>query len=345
MTHIKGFNALRALSVTLVVLTHLDLSDWIPNTEFVMKRVWLLISGSFGVQLFFVLSGYLITKILLNERSQNGRINFKNFFTRRFLRLLPPLLVFLLIILLANAFNYLTNASDSIIYAIFYIYNFVPKNLYSLEMGHLWSLAVEEQFYLLWPFTLHFVRKFQTIFIITLLFVLVCGAFNIVHSHLALNNTYFLGRWFIPASCPIFIGCLGALFQHFFSEKTHELATNNLIVWPLILLSYLYPLYAPEKLIPLSIVIQSIAIIVLLLHIVHVQHKKWVNALEFKPIAYIGIISYGIYVYQGVFLRTGGGSEIWFQQFPTNILFTLSIAVVSYELIEKPILKLKRHFK
>lgn len=344
MTHIKGFNALRAISVILVVITHLDLSDWIPNTDFVMKRVWLLISGSFGVQIFFVLSGYLITRILLNEQTRKGTINFKNFFARRFIRLLPPLLLFFVIILVANFFDYLTNAKDSIFYAVFYIYNFVPKNVYSLEMGHLWSLAVEEQFYLLWPFTLTFVRKFKFIFILTILFVIACGLFNLFHTRLELNNDYFVGRWFIPASCPIFIGCLGALVQHHFSEKTAFFASNATIAWPVILITYLYPLYAPEKLISLSIVVQSIAIISLLLHIVHAQDKKWVNLLEFKPLAYIGLISYGIYVYQGIFLRTGGGSEIWFQQFPTNIIFVALIAVVSYELIEKPLLKLKRHF-
>lgn len=345
MTHIKGFNALRAFSVTLVVLTHLDLSDWIPNTVFVMTRVWPMISGSFGVQIFFVLSGFLITRILLNERAQKGKINFINFFARRFLRLLPPLLIFFGLIGIANLFGYLTNAKESILYAVFYIYNFVPRQLYSVEMGHFWSLGVEEQFYLLWPFVLTVFGKARKLIAFIFLLTAACCVLALFYQSLDLNKEYFIVRWFIPASCPILAGCLGAVLNHYFPLKIQQWTQKKFLITGIILLTYTYPLYIPVFFIPMGIFVQSIAIITLLLLILHSQQKKWVQALEFRPLAYIGIISYGIYVYQGFFLRTGGGSELWFQQFPTNILFALVLAVISYELVEKPVLKLKQKFK
>lgn len=344
MTHIKGFNALRAFSVILVVLTHLDLSDWIPNTDFVMTRVWPLISGDFGVQVFFVLSGFLITRILLNQHAKQGKINFKNFFARRFLRLLPPLLVFFIMIGTANLFGYLTNAGDSMLYAVFYIYNYVPHRLYSLEMGHLWSLGVEEQFYLIWPFVLTVFTQVSRLLFFILTLIIACSIVILFYQTFSLSESYFVKRWFIPASCPILVGCLGAVFNQFFFSGMRSLMQRKVVVGALIILAYTFPLYAPEFFIPLGILIQSIAIICLLLLIYHSQETKLVQALEFRPLAYIGIISYGIYVYQGFFLRTGGGSELWFQQFPVNILFTSVFAVLSYEWVEKPILRLKRKF-
>lgn len=345
MKHIKGFNALRAFSVTLVVITHLDLSDWIPNTDFVMTRVWPMIAGGFGVQIFFVLSGFLISSILLNEQKSKGSINFKNFFARRFIRLLPPLLVFFILIAIANFNGYLMNAKESILYAVFYMYNFVPREFYSYEMGHFWSLGVEEQFYLLWPFVLSFIKKpkFQLIFIGIL--ILVCCFVVMSLNSWEINKNYFIGRWFIPASCPILVGCFGAIVNHYYTEQLKKWLSHTFLVVVVILGTYSFSLYAPLKLVPTGIFVQSISVITLLLLIFHSQEKKWVNILEFKPLSYIGIISYGIYVYQGFFLRTGGGSELWFQQLPQNIILTLVVAVVSYELIEKPILKLKRRFQ
>ena len=195
MNYIKGFNALRAVSVILVVLTHLDLSDWIPNTEFVMNRVWPMMSGDFGVQIFFVLSGFLITNILIHEKSKKGKINFKNFFARRFLRLLPPFILFFILVAIAISFGYLTNAKESILYALFYAYNFVPRNLYSYEMAHFWSLGVEEQFYILWPFSLVIFSSAKKIILFLLALVIICCGFSLVAKSLVLFQDYFLTRF------------------------------------------------------------------------------------------------------------------------------------------------------
>lgn len=345
MKHIKGFNALRAFSVALVVITHLDLSDWIPNTDFVWKRVWPMISGGFGVQIFFVLSGFLISSILLNELKEKSKINFKNFFARRFLRLLPPLLVFFILLGIANMNGLLMNAKDSILYAVFYIYNFVPREYYSLEMGHFWSLGVEEQFYILWPFTLSFFSKIKIQLLVVGSLIVACCFVVMTLDHWEINTTHYVGRWFIPASCPILVGCMGAILNHHYTETLKKWFSNTFLVVIVILATYAFTLYAPLKIVSLGIFVQSVSVIMLLLLVYHSQEKRWVKAMEFKPLAYLGIISYGIYVYQGFFLRTGGGSELWFQQFPQNIVFTILLAILSYEFIEKPILKLKRKFQ
>ncbi|MCO5259106.1 MAG: acyltransferase [Crocinitomicaceae bacterium] len=344
MTYIKGFNAVRAFSVLLVVLTHLDLSDWIPNTDFVMSRVWPMMSGEFGVLTFFVLSGYLITSILLHEKEKNGRISLKNFYIRRALRLFPPLILFFVLMGIVYTAGYMSDAVYSVLYGVFYLYNYVPRTIYFSEMGHLWSLGVEEQFYILWPLILLYVKKLEMVKRIGYVLIAISCVFAFVVAYYALFQNYYPTRWFIPASTSIIVGCLMAILNFTQPDKARKWALSP-YTFLLILLTYSFTLYVPPIFVSLGFFFRSIAVGLVLLIIVHSQDKKWVNVLEFKPLAYIGIISYGIYIYQGFFLRTGGGSEIWFQKFPLNIILAVALAIVSYEFIEKPILKFKKKFE
>src|SRR6476661_8597167 len=97
MRYIKGFDGLRGISIILVLLNHLWLPQAFSEDSFLRKN-YFLFSGNAGVMIFFTLSGFLITLLLLREKMGNGQINFRKFFTRRFLRLLPPLIIFYLIV-------------------------------------------------------------------------------------------------------------------------------------------------------------------------------------------------------------------------------------------------------
>lgn len=342
MTYIKGFDGIRALSILLVVLTHLDLSEWIPWNDFVANRVWPIISGEAGVRMFFVLSGFLITSLLIKEKQLNGKIAYSKFFARRFLRLLPPLVIFYGIILFVKLTGILAIDSASILYSVFYVYNFVPNEFYSFELAHTWSLAVEEQYYLTWPFIVGVFSRFNQFFISIVSFVILCGLGKYLLMHSEFAEAYHVDRWFIPAVAPIIIGSLfGALFR-----LRHE-KTLNLFLdynWPLFggALLFLSSLILPSVLLSYNFIVQSIGIAMILTWIAVNQNVKFIKVLEFGPIKYIGLISYGIYVYQGFFLRTGEwGATLEVQLFPWNILITLGLAILSYELIEKPILKYK----
>lgn len=345
MPHIKGLNAIRAFSIMLVVLNHMDAFQSILIPGVIDLRLAPMISGNFGVQVFFVLSGFLISHILLDERTRTGKINLKYFFIRRFLRLAPPLLIFFLLIGIALSQGYLSHTTDSLLYAAFYLYNFTPRELYASEMGHFWSLGVEEQFYLFWPLTLTTIKKVNSLIFFLCVLIFLCSILVLIIHWIPLNKAYHISRWFIPACCPILIGCLGAVLNHYREHSVQQLLRHHWLVALLMLITYSFSLYAPVFMIPLGISIQSVAVILFILKLYHSQDRRWVRALEFAPLSYMGIISYGIYVYQGFFLRTGSGSELWFQQFPTNILLTLTLAVLSYELFEKQVLKLKRKFK
>src|SRR5262249_30013999 len=113
-------------------------------------------AGRLGVDVFFVLSGYLITAILLREFSTTDRINLKKFYVRRALRLLPALFLFLIVVNLASAYFQTSREAAAVrmdsIAGLFYFANW--RRAFGHDMGilgHLWSLSIEEQFYLLWP--------------------------------------------------------------------------------------------------------------------------------------------------------------------------------------------------
>ncbi|MFD2542027.1 acyltransferase family protein [Lacinutrix gracilariae] len=352
MKYIKGFDGLRAVSIIFVLLTHLGLSRFFADGTF-LKTNYNLISGSTGVMIFFTISGFLITLLLLNEKNTFQKIHIKHFFIRRFLRLLPPLLLFYSIVFGLMLFGYLPENYIALGISFFYLYNFVPLKYYVSELGHTWSLAMEEQFYLIWPFLLRFIKKIKSVVYIIIALSALCILVKVFYRDpiILSGKTYFLfdyffpNRWFIPACLPIMLGALSAILL--FKKKVF---IKNIFFnkkWPLAFALVLFCMqlciaYKPFILIETA---QPIAVCVFLLWIYFNQQSKIVSVLEYKPIAFIGKISYGLYVYQGLFLRTGPGGSLEIQKFPLNIILVFVVAIISYYFVEKPILQLKRRFK
>lgn len=141
--HILGLDALRALAVLLVVVDHAIeglVSDWISPS-------------SLGVQLFFVLSGFLITQLLLKELETTQRIDFVGFYRRRMARLMPAFLSYIGVAMLLQALAGRPMPWEPVLAALLYVVNYYQAftGAQSNIVSHCWSLAVEEQFYLLWP--------------------------------------------------------------------------------------------------------------------------------------------------------------------------------------------------
>ena len=339
--YIKGFDGLRAVSILLVLVTHLGLSDFIPNTSFVMDRLWFIISGDTGVQMFFTLSGFLITLILLKEKKDTGSIKFGRFYLKRFLRLLPPLLILYPLVLIAMLNGWIIQSSTGLIYSVFYIYNFIPNYAYTSELGHTWSLAVEEQFYFTWPFVLAFIRDRRVVKAITII-VIILSAFLLFYiPSFEMAQEYRMNRWFLPAIAPIMIGSLGAVVYSSNKERVEEKLQSKWTVLILCLLLFISPLYFPKVFLITVPIVQAFGLSLLLLWIASNQNTRFVALLNNRMLNYVGKISYGLYVYQGFFLGTGPGGNIDVQLFPLNIILVFAVAILSYELIEKPVLRLK----
>ncbi|MDC0740460.1 acyltransferase family protein [Polyangium mundeleinium] len=143
---LPGLDGLRAVAVVLVLLYHQQLVGF----------------GWAGVQIFFVLSGYLITKILHRTRSAPLSQYLRNFYGRRALRIFPLYYAYLLALGLAAAFGVAPpDLRSGLPFAVTYTYNFYHAGsgfVHSKLLTHLWSLSVEEQFYLVWPLFLYFLE-------------------------------------------------------------------------------------------------------------------------------------------------------------------------------------------
>jgi peptidoglycan/LPS O-acetylase OafA/YrhL len=335
MKYIKGFDTLRALSIAMVVTAHS-----LPNFWLQEHRVWRLFSGDTGVLVFFVISGYLITTLLLKEKLKNGFINFKKFFARRFLRLLPPLVLFYTVVMILMTAGVIQETYIGLGISIFYLYNFVPNKFYTGELGHTWSLALEEQFYFTWPFVMSWVKQQKSLVYLGLLSIVLSILFLLFIYPIEFLGHFKAHRWFIPAISPIMIGAMFALTK----DKITASIQSSWLQFLFFAVCYTAPLYFPEKVLLISPIFQSFGIAFLLLLIIGNQEAKFVVILNNPVTSYIGKISYGIYVYQGLFLRTGPGSEQWFQQFPQNLIFTLICAILSFQFVEKYFLKKKKKF-
>lgn len=145
--HIPELDGFRGLAVLLVIIgRYLEFRGWNAHVRSLAQS-----AAHLGVLLFFVLSGFLITGLLYRERSLTGSLDFKRFYIRRALRLLPALLLFLSTVTLLMSFGLITDVSKTeLLVCLFYLRNIFG---HSLSIGHLWSLSLEEQFYLVWPLT------------------------------------------------------------------------------------------------------------------------------------------------------------------------------------------------
>jgi peptidoglycan/LPS O-acetylase OafA/YrhL len=354
--YIKGFDGLRCYSILLVIITHLGISHYFEKSGYLRENVFYFFSGSAGVNVFFVISGFLITTLILNELKETGKFNIKFFFIRRFLRLLPPMIPFFVAILIFMKLGYIRQTLAGLFLSIFYLFNFVPKAkvFWSTELSHTWSLAVEEQFYIMWAFIFNFLNSNKikiTIFLLLILCVIASYLLPSVNLRIKgekylFDQVFFSAKWTIPAIGPILIG---ALFAFLNFSNWNNIQNKFSGVKPLILsiMIFLSPFYTPVILLPLINLFHGFGVALVLLWITNNQSSTLVKLLEWKPIKYIGTISYGIYIWQGFFVRTGPNitPKIWVHDFPQNVALTLFIAIISYELLEKRILNLKKKFK
>ncbi|NVK26797.1 MAG: acyltransferase [Flavobacteriia bacterium] len=355
MSYIKGFNGLRSYSILLVIVTHLGIAHSLESGSYMKERVFYFFSGPAGVNIFFALSGFLITHLILKEIQRYGHFNIKNFFARRFIRLLPPIIPFYLALFIFMQLGYVRETYLGLLASVFYLYNFVPKAkiLWSTELSHTWSLAVEEQFYLIWAFFYRFLSRKQ-IMIWIIILLLACIAANYIWPIIpvtikgetyTLDQIAFIKRWIIPAMGPILLGALFAILNHYHFDKVKARFSSqlSLVLGFLVLCS---PFYIPGFLLPLKAMTHALGAVFILVWVYHNQESKFVRILEWGPLRYIGVISYSLYIWQGFFVRTSSTitPKIWVHDFPFNVVLTFVVAILSYELYEKHVLKLKKRF-
>src|SRR5688500_6337330 len=157
---IPSLDGLRAISIVLVLFGHLAGTRGFPVPTSLGN---FLSTAELGVHIFFVISGFLITQLLLDELARKQRIAVGRFYLRRTLRIFPPYYVFIGAMVLAQVAGWIALAPQDPLRALTYTTNYDEAR--SWYVGHTWSLSVEEQFYLLWPAVLLLARTRRAILI------------------------------------------------------------------------------------------------------------------------------------------------------------------------------------
>lgn len=364
---IPGLDGLRAIAILLVFASHSDL----------------LSVGWVGVQLFFVLSGFLITGILLDMKdSLPSREYFTKFYGRRFLRIFP-LYYFYLALMAVVAYwlmsadirpNYMQIYFDQVWYAVLYVYDFfyrAPWFQPSLFLDHFWSLSVEEQFYIIWPLLLLLVPQ-QQLKKLFILFILLgpISRFALYWLYASGSNLWVFREPFglVIYSWPLShldAFALGAYISRFPIPRPRQ---QLLILAVLVLTSGYIATYVTTGNIGVvsafgydlrsstgyqfvwahSLLDYFFAV---LLYCV-VREKVFTRFLELPWLRYLGKISYGMYVYHLPLIwfverfseeRILGEMTHW-MRVVISLSSTILIATLSFYLLERPILNLKDRF-
>ena len=150
---IPSLDGLRAVSICMVVIGHCSKTITGLSSSAYMF-LGFVGAGRLGVSTFFVISGFLITTLLVREQLSTHTISLKDFYIRRAFRIFPGFYAYWLVAFVLALLGYIQLSRSDLISAATYIWNYVPRNVDTWFLGHTWSLSVEEQFYLLWPLIL-----------------------------------------------------------------------------------------------------------------------------------------------------------------------------------------------
>lgn len=344
MKRIPSLDGLRAISIIFVIIGHL-----IGGMEGVAHHLGpidtllfhLFGNGFVGVSIFFVLSGFLITTLLIHEYDRTQLISLSDFYFRRAFRILPPLYAYIAFVAISAHWTGLTVSGSEILVALTFTRN-VIFHPHAWQFEHFWSLCIEEQFYLLWPLALILtLRKGGKTAAARLSIVLILIAPLLrVATYFLINKQLLRHDLQTTLFCrmdALMFGCLAALSQGTPAfERIYSFAAKRIWIFPLFtwipsnLLMWRFENYYA---LPIGITLDGISIALFLVWCSRNPQSIAGRILNFKPIVHIGLISYSLYIWQTYFLHernmTFGG------RFPQSLLFILIAAEVSWYTIER----------
>ena len=337
-SRIPSLDGLRGVSILLVMLAHLNATPHFPSLH-----PWFFDHGALGVQVFFVISGFLITSLLLEEERGTGRISLKLFYIRRILRIFPAFYAFFFATVLACQLGILVLPKYNLLYAITYTMNYVGKGAW--WTGHLWSLSVEEQFYLLWPALICLIGARSAVW---------AAASVAIGAPLAVSAMYFLhlpsaeqvalGFPFVMDS--IAAGCVLASVLPLLKSRAWFLkATRSRLGLAVPLAIVLVDCLRPHSRFfwLLGEPVLNLGIVYCVARFTTYQSDWAGRFLNCRAMVFLGGLSYSLYLWQQPFLNRYIPA-LW-TSFPLNCCFAFTLAIVSYFALERPFLRLRKRFQ
>jgi peptidoglycan/LPS O-acetylase OafA/YrhL len=349
--HMPQLDGLRTLAVAAVIWSH-----WVPAYQFGFE--W----GVMGVNLFFVLSGFLITGILLDSRAGAERpgarwFAIRQFYTRRVLRIFPLFYMTLALLVLLN----IRPVRQTLVWHVCYLSNvyFFRQGVWVGQISHFWSLAVEEQFYLVWPYLIIFlpVRLLRPV---VLGLIAAAPVFRVVMGVVDPGNRL---AFVLTIGCLDALG-IGALLAYLGrsggDSQWRAFGVARWLLWIGLLASAAVEVLSRLNLAPSALLALRQTFLDMIFGWVILNGARgfqgWFGRfLQWAPMAYLGKISYGLYVFHNLAVyglvfavKNLHVPEIiltvsWVRCLGLLVL-TISAAAVSWHFFEKPLNDLKRYF-
>jgi peptidoglycan/LPS O-acetylase OafA/YrhL len=352
--YFPGLNGIRAIAAMIVIFFHIDQFSYyfqLPSIGFYRTGM-----AGYGVTLFFVLSGYLITNLLLLEKQEFNRIDLRKFYLRRIFRIWPIyyLIIIASIFIIIFVPDIIKVGPENLLTTLL-LYSLLLSNIgFGLGLGFttispLWSIGVEEQFYLFWPVIINKSSKvLRSLFLILFIYLTFKFVFRIFENGI-IYNIISLSSF----SC-MAIGGIGA---YLVNSKSKYLSfvfnpISQIMAWSLFLVSIAFkPLHF------FSFIDKEINSLIYIVLIVNVSaNKKTIINLENKVFDFVGKISYGIYIYHMVILvllsnvlnyfrlKLTPGVIGYFYMYFLVLVTTIIVATISYNYFESYFLKLKLNY-
>jgi len=331
---IAALDGVRGVSIVLVLCAHTLGTGILPTGAAAH------VLADLGVRSFFVVSGFLITTLLLRERGRRGQISLRGFYLRRSLRIFPAFYAYLGVVVALRAIGWVAASDRDLAFAATYTMNFHAERAWSV--GHLWSLAVEEQFYVLWPITLVVLRTRGALVVALAaiatapvvrtalwyhapaLQALTDQAFPCVFDTLATGCVLAISRGWLEASARY----RRALASRWFWAIPVGCACALLVTRPWFSLG-------------ISMTLANAGVALTIHRCVWRPSPAVTRVLEHPAMIRVGVLSYSLYLWQQLFLNRHSTS--WIAAFPVNAICVAIVAAVSYRWIETPFLRLSAH--
>jgi peptidoglycan/LPS O-acetylase OafA/YrhL len=301
--------------------------------------------GTFGVSLFFAISGYLICTLLLVEREKSGSISLRSFYIRRAFRILPPAFTFLIGLALLSAFGLIRLHYGELASAAFLYSNYWPDK--SWFTTHFWSLSLEEHFYLIWPSLLAFLGNTRATICAAIVVCAMAIVRPLILAKVSLDDVPRLMEKTHMRLDSFMVACLVAILLRHPPLRQRFISVFRTPVWFSLAALLTVIVVTADKLGRHFIDARSIqaALLAIMVAATTLRPTDMIGRiLELRPLKFVGRISYSIYLWQQLILQPVSTPNLALNllHMLIKVAIVIGLAMLSYTFVEQPLIRLGR---
>lgn len=338
---IPSLDGLRAISIAMVLVAHAAGTRFTPSLIHLRGPL-----GNLGVRIFFLISGFLITTLLLQEWTTTRGLSLGRFYLRRAFRIFPCAFTYIAAIAFLAWIGWCDLGANALIHALTYTVNYEPLRPWSTT--HLWSLSIEEQFYLIWPVVLWLFGS-QRAIRISAAAVFLVPLIRLLTWYCIPSWQWSISSAFQTTADSLATGCLLASLRPWLSQQQAYLRfmhSKAFVVVPIVGFLSVLAAAAPGLQVltfALGLTVLNFSIGLSIDWAIRNASNPLGSFLNSPLMVFVGVLSYSLYLWQQPFLNRLGTHGI--QSFPLNVTLAFVAAMVSHYIIERPFMSARRRIE